>query len=36
MSTLINYPYRRICVVGTTGSGKSTLASQLAKRLQIP
>ena len=31
-----DFPYRRICVVGTTGSGKSTLASDLARRLHIP
>jgi adenylate kinase family enzyme len=31
-----DFPYRRICVVGTTGSGKSTLASELARRLHIP
>jgi adenylate kinase family enzyme len=33
---MTDFPYRRICVVGTTGSGKSTLASELARRLQIP
>jgi adenylate kinase family enzyme len=36
MSKLITFPYRRICVVGTTGSGKSMLASELARRLQLP
>jgi len=30
------FPYRRICVVGTTGSGKSTMAGALASRLHIP
>jgi adenylate kinase family enzyme len=30
------FPYRRICVVGTTGSGKSTMAEALAQRLHIP
>jgi len=30
------FPYRRICVVGTTGSGKSTLAEVLSQRLHIP
>ena len=30
------FPYRRICVVGTTGSGKSTMAETLASRLHIP
>ncbi len=30
------FPYRRICVVGTTGSGKSTMAEALAERLHIP
>ena len=33
---MIDFPYRRICVVGTTGSGKSTLAGELARRLHIP
>jgi adenylate kinase family enzyme len=33
---MIDFPYRRICVIGTTGSGKSTLASELARRLHIP
>ena len=33
---MADFPYRRICVIGTTGSGKSTLASQLARRLHIP
>ncbi len=36
MNTIIPFPYRRICVVGTTGSGKSTLARELAHRLHIP
>jgi len=36
MNTMITFPYRRICVVGTTGSGKSMLASELARRLQLP
>jgi adenylate kinase family enzyme len=31
-----NYPFRRICVVGTTGSGKSKLAYEVARRRQIP
>ncbi len=31
-----NFPYRRICVVGTTGSGKSTMAEALAQSLHIP
>jgi adenylate kinase family enzyme len=31
-----NFPYKRICVVGTTGCGKSRLASELARRKQIP
>ncbi len=31
-----NFPYRRICVVGTTGSGKSTMAQSVAERLHIP
>ena len=30
------FPFRRICVVGTTGSGKSTLAGELSRRLHIP
>lgn len=30
------FPFRRICVVGTTGCGKSTLAGQLARRFHIP
>jgi adenylate kinase family enzyme len=30
------FPYRRICVVGTTGTGKSRLASALAERMQLP
>ena len=33
---MISFPYRRICVVGTTGCGKSTLAGSLAGRLHIP
>jgi adenylate kinase family enzyme len=36
MNTMKPFPYRRICVVGTTGSGKSMLASKLARRLQLP
>lgn len=36
MNSIINFPYRRIAVVGTTGSGKSTLAETLAQRLNIP
>ena len=31
-----SFPYRRICVVGTTGCGKSTLAENLAQQLDIP
>jgi len=30
------FPYRRICVVGTTGSGKSTLAENISHCLHIP
>jgi adenylate kinase family enzyme len=30
------FPYRRICVVGTTGSGKSMLARELARRMKLP
>src|SRR5512138_2216217 len=35
MSYMDPFPYRRICVVGTTGSGKSTLAQAMAERLHI-
>ncbi len=31
-----DFPYQRICVVGTTGCGKSTLARELARRKRIP
>jgi adenylate kinase family enzyme len=31
-----DFPYRRICVVGTTGSGKSTMAEAISRRLHIP
>ena len=33
---MTNFPYQRVCVVGTTGSGKSTLAGNIAQRLHIP
>ena len=33
---MIDFKYRRICVVGTTGVGKSTLASELSRVLCIP
>jgi adenylate kinase family enzyme len=33
---MVEFPYRRICIVGSTGSGKSTLACELAQRLHIP
>jgi adenylate kinase family enzyme len=36
MNTNNLFPYRRICVVGTTGSGKSRLANELAQRMQLP
>jgi adenylate kinase family enzyme len=36
MNSPSTFPYRRICVVGTTGSGKTRLASELARRLHIP
>jgi adenylate kinase family enzyme len=36
MNTMINFPYRRICVVGVTGSGKSMLANELARKIQVP
>jgi len=33
---MTTFPYRRICVVGTTGSGKSTMAEAIAQSLHIP
>ena len=36
MNSMKPFPYRRICVVGSTGSGKSTLSSEIARRLKIP
>ncbi len=33
---MADFPYQRICVVGTSGSGKSTLARELARRLHMP
>jgi len=33
--TRCSFPYRRICVIGTTGSGKSALAKRIACRLDL-
>lgn len=31
----LNFPYKRIVVIGTTSSGKSTIAERIAKRLNL-
>jgi adenylate kinase family enzyme len=36
INSLAPFPYRRLCVVGTTGSGKSTLAENIARILHLP
>ncbi len=36
MNEADDFPYHRICVVGTTGSGKSRVASEISRRLGIP